>query len=76
MKAIFIDQILGEKRLTRHVTEETIQGDEEEDLSSYWMILRNSYYSGNSNTKQQINLCGELALEGNMGRTIVTQTTE
>ena len=50
--------------------------DEEEDVSSYWMSLRNRDFSGNWNTKQQIDLCEQLGLGGAMDRTVVTQTTE
>jgi len=32
--------------------------DEEEDISSYWISSWARNYSGNWNTKQQIDLCG------------------
>ena len=37
--------------------------DEEEDVSSYWIKLGTRDYWGNWNTKQEIDLCGELVLE-------------
>jgi len=37
--------------------------DEEEDVSSHWIKLGTRNYWGNWNTKQEIDLCGELALE-------------
>ena len=50
--------------------------DEEEDVGSYRMNLREKEYSEKLNTKQQIDLCVELALERTMDRPIVTQTSE
>ena len=39
---------------------------EEEDVSSYWMILRKLEDTGNSNRKHKIALYGKLALEETM----------
>jgi hypothetical protein len=38
---------LLKKCLIKHVSEERQREEEEEDVSSYWMTLRNRYYSGN-----------------------------
>jgi hypothetical protein len=37
--------------------------DEEEDISSYWMILRKREGTESWKQKHQIAVCGELALE-------------
>jgi len=44
-----IGNILRKNRLPKHVTEETHQRqeDEEEDVTSYWMILRKRGDTGN-----------------------------
>ena len=40
--------------------------DEEEDVRSCWMILRNSDYIGMCKSKDLIALCGEMVLEDAM----------
>jgi hypothetical protein len=39
------------------------QADEEEDVSSYWAILREREDTGNWKRKHYVALCGELVLE-------------
>jgi hypothetical protein len=50
--------------------------DVEEDVGIYRMNLRKKEYSVNWKTKQQINLCEQVALEGSVDRKVVTKTAD
>jgi DNA phosphorothioation-dependent restriction protein DptG len=60
-KVNWTGHILPRSCLLNHVIE-----DEEENTSSYWMILRKREDAVNLKTKHYIALCGELALEETM----------
>jgi hypothetical protein len=45
-------------------------------MSSYFTTVWTRDYSGKKKKKQQIDICGELVLEGTIDRNVVTHTTE